>query len=63
MSRLTTGKFVKEGGGQNVVNDGSGKEERHVVLSAGHIQFEVVYAGQQAAEALLHLVGLDDLVV
>jgi len=60
---LTAGEFVQEGRRQDVIDHPSGQEERQVILCAGHIQLEIIHAVQQALEALLHLVSLDDLVV
>ena len=62
-SVLTAGQFVQEGRGQDVINHPSGQEERQVILCAGHIQLEIIHTVQQALEALLHLIRLDDLVV
>ena len=60
---LTAGQFVQEGRRQDVINHPSGQEERQVIFCAGHIQLEIIYTVQQALEALLHLISLDDLVV
>ena len=60
---LTAGQFVQEGRRQDVINHPSGQEERQVIFCAGHIQLEIIHTVQQALEALLHLISLDDLVV
>ena len=60
---LTAGQFVQEGWGQDVIDHPSSQEERQVILCAGHIQLEIIHTVQQALEALLHLISLNDLVV
>ena len=62
-SVLTAGQIVQEGWGQDVIDHPSSQEERQVILCAGHIQLEIIHTVQQALEALLHLISLNDLVV
>ncbi len=60
---LTAGEFVQEGRRQDVIDHPSGQEQRQVILCARHIQLQIIHTIQEALEALLHLISLDDLMI